>query len=304
MTALSEAVKTKPASIKMLAEGKIGARLVTFKSGLQAVMKIASSVTTKRNRDVQRGLPTKTFPDREVAFYKLSEVMRQHDAKFDVVPETVLGEFNGYKASFQQYATSAKLYELDPRLRNPKEHATWVIALRETLRDKLPVADVARLTILDFLACARDRHAANYGARLSLDGGKAGWRVVGWDNGCTFGLTQENYHCVAHKYLFRFAFDLEPVWKALQTVKRSEIVNALKGLVSDAEADHVWMRVQFVNMFPHRMPWVTLSNGSDSSDAFPTYAGFFRPMAKEADKPLYILHAQGEPGYEGDPHAR
>lgn len=284
-------LQQKPESIKLLKEGRVGARLVTYKNGMQAVMKVAAEVTTKKNRRFQEGLPTKTFPQREVAFYKLSTVLKAYDSKFDVVPETVLGNFEGYPASFQQYVTAAKLYDIDPRLRFPKEKTKWTIALRETLRDKFSFADTLALTVLDFLACSRDRHAGNYGARLAIVSGKALWRLIGWDNGCSFGLTQAKYQCVAHKHLFRFAFDMSSIVDTIHNVKRSELRSALVGLISEEEIDHVWMRLQFLNVFPHRMPWATLSGGSDDRETFPNYALLFKPMVEET-QPLYILNSQ------------
>lgn len=287
MTMLETCVKLfKPTSVKMLAEGQVGARLVTYPNGLQAIMKIASAKTTKRGTGEQKGIPTETMPKREVAFYRLSKLLG-----WDVVPETVLHDFHGFPASFQQYITSAKLYDVEPRLRNPgKNKDAWVIALRETLRDKVPFEDTLRLTMLDFLAGARDRHAANYGVRLDVTNGKARWRLVGWDNGCTFGLTQARYKCVAHKYLFRDAIDLQPVWDALRAVRRPELQSALIDLIGSEAVDHVWLRLQFVLAFPHRMPWRTLSQGHDESDAFPSYAEFFKPMV--GTKPFFILQTQ------------
>jgi len=276
----------EPVSIKLIKEGKVGARLVTYPNGMQAVMKVASSKTTKNNCAMQRGLPTAKMPMREVAFYRLSKLLG-----FDVVPETILHTFHGVPASFQQYVTSARIYDLDQRLRHPeKNKEAWVIALRETLRDKVPIEDTLRLTVLDFLAAARDRHGANYGARLEISSGKARWRLIGWDNGCTFGLTQERYHSVGHKYLFRYAFDLSSVWSALLSVKRSSLQSAMRGLLDEESVDHVWHRIQFMISFPHRMPWKTLSQGSDTPDTFPSYAEFFRPMT--ASKPFYILQTQ------------
>jgi hypothetical protein len=278
--------QSKPASLKLFAEGKVGARLVTYPSGVQAVMKVASKATTKHNRSVQRGIATEGMPKREVAFYRLSQALG-----WDVVPETVLGEFQGFEASFQQYVTSAKLYDVEPRLRKPDEKEAWIVALRQTLRDKVPFDDTLRLTVLDFLACARDRHAANYGARLDVTSGKARWRIVAWDNGCSFGLTQAQYHCVAHKYLFRYAFDLSPVWETLKSITRSKLFDALNDLLSPEAIDHVWMRVQFMLLFPHRMPWQVLSNGSDDPESFPDYRDFFKPMVNNPPL-LYVLQTQ------------
>jgi len=287
MTQLETIVKRmKPVSIKMIAEGNVGARLVTYPNGAQVVMKICSSVTTKNQRTTQRGLPTETEPKREVAFYRLCKLLG-----WDIVPETVLGEFAGFPASFQQYMTAAKLYDVEPRLRNPgKNRVAWQIALRETLRDKVPFEDTLRLTVLDFLAGSRDRHAANYGVRLDVSANKARWRLIGWDNGCSFGLTQALYKCVAHKWVFRYAFDLSTVWDDLRRIRRSELASALSGLIDDEAIDHVWHRVQFVLTFPHRMPWKTLSQGHDDGDSFPSYAEWFKPML--GTKPFYILQTQ------------
>jgi len=275
----------KPSSIKMFSEGKVGARLVTYPNGMQAVMKVASAATTKQNRRTQRHIDVEAMPSREVAFYRLSKLLG-----FDIVPQTVMHEFQGFPASFQQYVTSVKLYDLDERLRKPDNKEAWIVALRETLREKVPFDDTLRLTVVDFLACARDRHAANYGARLDVTSGKARWRLVGWDNGCAFGLTQEHYHCVAHKYLFRYAFDLSPVWETLNAVNRSKLNEALGDVLSSEAIDHVWMRVQFMLLFPHRMPFQTLSNGNDDPESFPAYRDFFKPMVTTT--PLLVLHKQ------------
>lgn len=268
--------RMKPKSLRMFSEGKVGARLATYANGIEAVMKVAHPSTMKGERSMQNGIPTAKIPSREVAFYKLSRLFG-----FNVVPETVLGTFEGHATSFQQYMSSAKLYDVDPRLRHPKrDKEAWSIALREVLRDSVQLQDTVKLTLLDFIACSRDRHAANYGAALDIDQGKARWRLIGWDNGCAFGLTQEKYHCVAHKHLFRHSFDLSSVWKQLQKLKRSELIDTLVPLITEEAAGHVWLRVQFILTFPHRMPWVTLSEGSDEQDAFPSYAEWFRPLVE------------------------
>lgn len=284
MTPFETAIRVaKPASIKMLAEGKVGARLVTYANGLQAVMKVAHEATMKNGRREQCGISTVSMPFREVAFYRLSKLLG-----FDVVPETVLHDFQGFPASFQQYVTSAKLYDLEPKLRNPDNKEAWIVTLRQTLRDKIPADDTLHLTVVDFLACARDRHAANYGARLDVTSGKARWRLVAWDNGCSFGLTQARYQCVAHKYVFRYAFDLSSVWETLNAITRSKLQDTLGGLIADEEIDDVWKRVQFILLFPHRMPWVTLSNGAADPESFPDYRDFFKPMVNNTPL-LYVM---------------
>jgi hypothetical protein len=273
---------TKPKSIRMFSEGRVGARLIRFANGIEAVMKVGTSAAMKDQRTLQAGIATATMPRREVAFYRLSKMLG-----FDIVPETVLGEFEGFPASFQQYVTCAKLYELDPRLRRMRQDKeAWVIALRETLRDKVQSDDTLQLTVVDFLAGARDRHGANYGARLELVSNQTRWRLIGWDNGCTFGLTMARYHCIAHKYLFRHAFDLTMVWKRLRSLSRSQLVTTLKDLISEEEIDHVWLRSQFILAFPHRMPFAILSKGSDDPDAFPGYDEYFKPMT--SDRPLFL----------------
>lgn len=277
--------REKPTSLKLLAEGQVGARIAAFRDGTEAIMKVGASQATKKRSKTQRGIDIATMPAREVAFYTLAKIFGYED----VVPETVLGKFEGFPASFQRYVDNAKLYEVEPALREMrKDRTAWIIALRETLRDKLDLEDARKLTLLDFLAASRDRHAANYGARLSIAGGKASWRLVGWDNGCAFGLTQERYHCVAHKHLFRHAFDLQPLWQNLLS-KRREDFNILsdKGYISVVEVDHIWYRLQFVLAFPHRMPWVVLSKNTDDINGFPHLSEIFVPMV--ASRSLYVL---------------
>lgn len=278
----------QPAKLEMIHEGKVGARLATYGNGMQAVVKIAeASAPKKQSRTTQCGLPIRSLPRREVAFYRLAKLLGFES----VVPETVLGAIDGESASFQQYVQAVKLYELAPRLKNVQDHDAWVVAFREAMRE-VPREDVVRLTLLDFIAGQRDRHGANYGVRIDIKDGKARWRLVGWDNGVAFGKTFERYKSVAHKYLFQFSFNIENEWSAVENMRRSELDHALDGLLLGDAIEHTWLRAQFVLAYPYRLPWCVLSQGAETDGSFPAYETYFNPLCPDGDtaKTSFALH--------------
>lgn len=280
------ATTQQPVKVDMITEGKVGARLVTFRTGLQAVMKLAEkSAAKKQSQTKQYGIEIRSLPKREVAFYELSKLLG-----FEVVPETVLGTYEGETASYQQYVRSVKVYEIEPKLKDVENEDQWVVAFRELMR-QFPEDDVTQLTLLDFLACARDRHGANYGARLDVKDSKARWRLIGWDNGVAFGETMERYHCVAHKYLYRFSFNFSKFWDKLEHLRHADLQDALEGLIEGSEIEHVWLRLQFLLAYPQRLPWHVLSQGAQSPSEFPSYASYFKPMCPDEDraKTAYVL---------------
>lgn len=289
MTSLFEHTVTEhqPVKVEMIAEGKVGARLATFKNGVQAVMKLAEDRSPKKGKKQSYGIPVSTLPYREVAFYQLNKL-----CDFDVVPETVLSHYKGVPASYQQWIQATKLYEIDKRLMNLDDEDTWVVAFRETMRS-FPMNDALQLAVLDVLACSRDRHGANLGARLAIESGKARWRLFGWDNGASFSTKFTRYHNVVHKYIFRFAFDLSPVWQKLNDLRQGAMDEALSGLLSDEEIEHTWLRLQFMREYPYKLPWSVFSQGAESPNDFPSYADYFKPLAATTPVRFVLAHSRG-----------
>lgn len=286
-TAFAHLVRTtKPISVKMIAEGKVGARLATYENGVRAVMKPSEAVSAKRGKAAPHGIPVVSIPRREAAFYNLSKLL----GYTDLVSETVLAVWEGIPVSFQLFVNAAKLYELDTRLKNPESEDKWTVAFRETMRH-FPTTDVLRLTLMDFIACSRDRHGGNYGARLDKD---MNWRLAGWDNGESFGDYQTRYHCVAHKYYYANTFPVDAEIPMLARLDHGDVAAALD-MLSPTQIDHVWYRIQFVLEYPQRLPWSVLSQGAEGPKDFPSYEEHFKPVSRDSAvaRTRYVLR-QGQ----------
>jgi hypothetical protein len=276
---------TKPAKVELFREGLVGARLATYPDGLQAVMKPCDERSLKAGKKHQKQIPIRRLPFNEVAFYRLAKLLNLKD----VVPETVLGSYGDQHASFQQYVLSKKLYDVEPALTKLDSEQQWVSAFTGLVERHKLEADMAKVSLLDFLACNRDRHGGNYGVRLQLESMKPGWKLVAWDNGVTFGQAFERYHCVGHKYLFRDAFPVEPLWGRLETLTRGGLQEALGDLLDAQQIDNVWLRAQFALEFPYRLPWRVLSKGAQHAADFPSWREYFTPMCTSTSNRLYIL---------------
>lgn len=271
--------ETSVQKLQLLNEGKVGAYLASYRGGL-AVMKLAVDRTPKKGKRGAYGIPARLMPRREVAFYRLAQLLGFES----VVPETVLTTYRGkatedlpVQASAQRYVHAMKLGEVDKRLVTTEDYEEWIVCFRETMR-KFPREDLQKLTLLDVIACSRDRHANNYGVVLELTDDKARYRLIGWDNAASFGGTFRRYHNVVHKLVFRHSFDLEPYFDKLHSIRRREFEDALMVLDDHTAVQHAWLRLQFILEYPHRLPWHVLSEGHDDPDTFPTYEDYFTPV--------------------------
>lgn len=278
--------ETTPQKVELLDEGKVGAYLATYRGGT-AVMKLALDKTPKRGKRAAYGISSRTMPNREVAFYRLAQLLEFTS----VVPETVLTSYKDTSASAQRYVHAMKLSDVDHRLLETEDHDEWVVFFRETLR-KFPVSDLQKLTLLDMIACARDRHANNYGVVLEVNDDSVRYRLVGWDNAAAFGLRFSRYHNVVHKYVFRHTFDLEPYFDKLHSIRRDDFNDAVYGLLGSEQTQHAWLRLQFILEYPHRLPWHVLSGGQDEPGEFPPYVEYFEPVLSDLwsePEPRFLL---------------
>lgn len=260
--------KTKPCSVELIAEGKVGAFKAQYRTGC-AVVKLAVPSTPRSGKKAAYGIAAETMPYREVAFYELAKMLGLQE----VVPETVLTEYKGCPVSAQEYLHAMHIEDVDERLQDHDDHDAWVVALRETLR-RVPKSDLVKLTLLDFIACARDRHVNNYGLVLQF-GGIEQLRLRGWDNSATFGLGFKRYHSVVHKAVLKHSFDIAPYWENMARQERSSFIPRLSGLIGQEAAEHTWLRLQFVLKYPHRMPWMVFSRGAEDAQKQPSYAHYF-----------------------------
>jgi len=270
--------ETKPVSVKPLKKGISGALLATYRGGLRAVLKLAKEKLPNGNKR-QRGLPVITQPQREVAFYELAVYLgKDYEA---LVPETVLTHYNGTVASAQLYLPGAmNLHDINPKLVDLRGSNRWRDELKATAL-KVPKPFWRKLLALDILAGARDRHAHNVGVTMHLKDNKPTFRLHAWDNACTFGLTFKRYHNVFHKYIFRDYVNFDDVWPVWDTITLDGLTGAIGPYLEPAEVTDTFLRCQFFQDYPYRLPWRVVSEGKDRSRDFPDYAAYFKPVLEQ-----------------------
>lgn len=285
MGSLFEKIVTtsQPQAVKSLASGKSGALVATYRGGLRAVLKpvkerMPPSPRHEHGATQQRGILVSTHPYRERAYYKLAKLL-----KFtDLVPETVLTTYNGVDASAQIFVTASHLSELNKKLVDTHAPGWSAEVVRTALL--VPKRYWRQLLALDFIAGARDRHANNIGIQSRVQGDRAIYRLVAWDNAVTFGLTFAKYHNVFHKFMFRDQVDYDDVWPTLDRITLAAMHKTLDGLITDAEIEHAYRRLCFFrDDFPYRLPWRVCSKGENSPAAFPAYADYFTDEESRVD---------------------
>jgi hypothetical protein len=261
--------------------GRSGAVLATYANGVRAVLKIAKK-TMPNGKPTQRGLSVWSQPCREVAYYKLAEMIGWHD----LVPCTVLLPTKT-PISAQRFVLAARMEEIEPRLKtdgDPNWHKYLVLAARRASR-----GDWLRLVILDLIAGHRDRHANNAGMVLDMqtdEGSKhplPRWKPIAWDNATSQGADGFSlYRSVYHRDLFTHILDLEPHWDTLRQIRRDDVFDAGSGLLDPVECAHNYRRLEFLRRYPYRLPWAVMSQGRQGKDAFPSYASFFSTLTSAA----------------------
>ena len=273
--------ETSPEKVVPIKDGKSGALLATYKSGIKAVIKLAKKKLPNGKRR-QRGITVISHPQREVAYYRLAKLLGFED----LVPETVLTEkaVEGHTASAQLFVPAVKLRSLQPRLSDVSS-STWKSDLVDTAL-RVPKSQWRKLLALDIIAGARDRHANNVGVLMRVSGGKPTYQVVAWDNAVTFGKTFEKYHNVFHKLLFRRVVNFDSVWPTLDSITQQDLHKALGGLLSPEEVAHAYLRLSFFQDYPYRLPWKVCSQGHDSPHEFPSYEPYFEPFVE--NRPLVL----------------
>lgn len=270
-----------PVSVKKLKTGKSGALVATYQGGIKAILKLAKR-KMPNGKKTQRDLTVRSQPNREVAFYELSKMLG-----FDhLVPETVMTEYHGRRASAQLFVPAVTLAELEPKLKDGVGQSDWRDLVKKTCTI-VPKRYWRQLLALDIIGGARDRHTNNVGLQLRMsDVGQPGiqpvFRLIAWDNATTFGQTFTKYHNVFHKLLFRKSVMFDDVWHILNKTSHEDLYKTLSPYIDDIEVDHAYMRMRFFLDYPYRLPWKVCSLGNDDSNAFPSYAEYFQNTDEEA----------------------
>lgn len=275
-----EIVTTRqPVSMDRIPVGKSESFDAKWIDGTRAVVKFARE-TLPNGKHAQRGIPVRSHPKREVAFWRLAKTYGWDG----IVPETVLAHVDGKEASVQAWVVARPLSAYRPEL---KVHdANWDINFRAASR-MFSEKDLLKLLVLDFVAGARDRHASNVGARVRVAPGATTFDLVAWDNAVAFGKTLRFYHQMFHHFVFCDRINFDPVWDDFVAVSDDAIRSSLLGLISVEEVEHACVRRRFLEDFPYRMPWKILSQGQEDPKTFPTYERLF----EEASKKISDLNA-------------
>lgn len=256
---------------KLKNPGKSGARLVRYKNGIRAVVKHATH-RLPNGKTRQRGIPVRTHPYREVAFYNMAKLLGWSD----LVAETVLVRRNGKTYSAQLYTPSMHLPDIEPKLEDVSR-PDWMFILRDACL-QMSIEDWRRVVILDLINGSRDRHVNGAGVTLKLDGNKAIYHPLLWDNAVSGGLTFDRYYSVFHRALFSRAINLDPFLDQLSIIKLADVQHVTAGLWNSEEQSHAWQRIRFILRYPYRIPWSMMSKGIDDKDEFPDYADWFKPL--------------------------
>lgn len=256
--------------------GNNGATLCKYPNGLLVVVKEICDKTPK-GKTTQRGLDVADGGRHSLAYKRLSEMFGWEY----LVPKIVLKQVNGKKMSIQQYITALSCRDLDDALAEGADvdkklwiqkllHVTSLVSREEWLK----------LTLLDLIACSRDRHINNVGFRMSGtdENGKATYGLVAWDNDAAFGLTYERYYCVFHKYIFpkRMPLFLQDHLTMFRELDYGFFEEKLTEYLLPGEIRDVWLRMQWLIRYPYKLPYKVMSKGAKRPTEFPSYQSFFR----------------------------
>jgi hypothetical protein len=251
---------TLEASAKPIGSGKFGAQLVMFENGIKAVLK-----TQQHSTALFRGVPKSEFHKREVAVYRLDRDL----LKFDVVPETLLINWEGQEASLQKYVEGVMPRDLVPDVFD-KKNESWKSKVVK-LFGMVNQDDLLRMVVLDLIINNADRHARNIVIDTFND------RVFGIDHSVSFGSGYQLYKNIFHKYLFFTKLEIpEAVLEQVDGITPASLKNSIGALVSKEELDYTYWRARFVVDHSDRLAFVRVSQGNLNSKEFPSYESWFQ----------------------------
>lgn len=253
--------------------GKTGATLRQYADGLRVVVKQVDTKSTKK----QRGISVKNSGRHAVAFYKLAKLLGWDN----LLPKITRKYEDGSEYAIQQYVSAVSCGDIDPDLAEGVrvDKRLWVNKLRKVC-SVVPDETWLKVILLDILACSRDRHINNIGFVTTgtvNTSGRADISLVAWDNAVTFGLYFTKYKQVFHKYLFADSVPLcvKPYLDMLNTLTLDAFMDTLGDDLTQTEIVDLYLRMQFILRYPHKLPYTLFSEGAVSSDMFPSRKSYF-----------------------------
>lgn len=267
-------LRQKPVKLEIPESGRTGlVRIATYEGGTKAVIRVQShELEGKRTKGLtkQDGLPVKSQPVKDAAYYALAKLLRCDD----IVPETLLKiTRRGNDVSYQRFEHALTLRDLEPALNKlEKGSDAWRVAATQAMKT-VSDEDWLKAVLLGLVAADRDRHLKNFGVRVLVEDNRIVYKLVLWDNGVCLGQAFKKYRSVVHELLHTRKLVFGDVLARVDTVRPSDVVDLLTANhVHPTEAQQAGKRLEFVRRYPHRMPWALLTGMPN----YPTYRNFFR----------------------------
>jgi hypothetical protein len=275
VTEFEKAVKTtKPIKVTKIGEGRFHARLAEYADGWKAIIKRAM------HDGVFRKLPTVLAPEREEAMYHVSQLIYP-----GVVPETYKIKHDGETSSAQLWVPGFHVRSYDSKVFN-KDRDDFYTNIKKVCYQAAPKEAWKRLTMLDIIANSRDRHGKNVMVRP-----KRAVPFAAIDNSFCLGLTFRGYRNVFHQYLFNWHYYDPALLREVGKLTVKDFVNAIGSLLPTIYGEHCMRRLEWVQEYPHRLPWRIMSQGAERSIDFPTYEEWFATQFRRLPQRPVIVKA-------------
>lgn len=274
MTEFEKTVKTmKPTKITLVGEGRFGARLAVYENGWKAIVKPQMLGETFRK------MPTERAPYCEEAFYHFSKLIYPGS-----VPETYVIKLKGKICSAQLWVPGYHVRQYDAKLFD-KSREDFHQNIRRVCYQAAPKDVWRRLALLDVIGNSRDRHGKNVMVRPKYKK----MPIAAIDNSFALGLTFRGYRNVFHQYLFNWHLYDPALLRELSTLKVVDFRDAISPLLEPVYAEHCMRRLDWVLEYPHRLPWRIISQGTQRSVNFPTYAEWFKKNFRQLlQRPMMV----------------
>jgi len=264
----------KPTKLETPDSGRTGlVRIATYEGGTKAVVRVQShELEGKRTKGFtkQDGLPVKSQPVKDAAYYALAKLLRCDD----IVPETLLKiTRRGNDVSYQRFERALTLRDLEPALHKlEKGSDEWRAAAAQAMK-VVSDEDWLKAALLGLVAADRDRHLKNFGVRVLVEGNRIVYRLVLWDNGVCLGQAFKKYRSVVHEILHARKLVFGDVLARVDDIRADDVTDLLvTNRIHPTEAQQAGKRLDFVRRYPHRMPWNILTG----MPGYPAYRNFFR----------------------------
>ncbi len=261
--------------------GRNGALIVTYVNGAKGVAK--RRFFSDENF---RGVPKRYDHLNEVAAYHLDQKL----FRFGIVPETVLGKYEGKTASVQKFETGATAPDIVPGVFN-SDADDWKPKIAKFFCQVDPDR-LAQVVVFDLVLNNTDRHGRNLLFTKGKDGLYSSGKVWAIDNGGIFGNYLKYYRNVYHKYMFcnKFLFH-SSLFDLLSSFKLEDFDSVLRPLYGDSRfAEESMARVRWVLRHRRNLAFKIVSEGHFDKNDFPSYRTELKALAGGSKIPDFLLH--------------